>query len=108
MSVSKSIMLAGLFAAAPMLASGEEASLTPANITLATEACANGAAPVPELSDFGHETGLYAVPIADEQGTIYTAVMMSAEQMSDIQVCARKLDLQRTQWANSANPDITR
>ena len=76
---------AGLMAAAPAFA--DKVHLTAAEKATVTDACETGITLVPVQSDFGYETGDYALPISGRNGEVHSAMIISETALRDIPEC---------------------
>lgn len=90
MSTRITVAIAASLIAASLPASAEDAPQKLAQDAAA--ACIAGEAPVPQVSDFGHETGIYAIPVRDDRGSVIGAIMMSEDAVREVKACAVKLD----------------
>lgn len=88
MTVSRMILAAlsvGFVASGPALA--DEFHLTSAEKATVTQACETGVSLIPVRSDFGHDTGDFALPISEENGDVRSALIISRSALKEIPEC---------------------
>ncbi|WP_300376894.1 hypothetical protein [Henriciella sp.] len=93
MTVSRMILAAlsaGILASGPALAG--EVHLTSAEKATVTQACETGISLIPVRSDFGHDTGNYALPITEDNGDVRSALIVSQSALNDTPECKMDVD----------------
>lgn len=66
--------------------------LTAAEQATVTDACRVGMPLIPVASDFGHETGEYALPLSEADGAVHSALIISETALRDIPECSAEID----------------
>ena len=80
------VLIAGLTLSAGA-AGAQDAQLTPVEQQTVTEACEVGLPIVPVESDFGYETGEYALPLHQSDGEVHSALIIQESELQDIPQC---------------------
>lgn len=70
---------------------GDEVQLTAAEQTSVTDACRLGLPLIPVESDYGYETGQYALPIATEDGQVNSALIVNEAVLEGIPECRAEI-----------------
>ncbi|WP_084418405.1 hypothetical protein [Henriciella litoralis] len=73
-------------------AMAQDVSLTSAEQDMVSDACRVGAPLIPVQSDFGYETGEFALPIQSDSGDVNSALILSAQSLRDIPECKAEVD----------------
>lgn len=85
-----------LSAAAAMLIAGaanaEEFQLTSSEQATVVEACELGLPLIPVESDFGHQTGQFALPISNTDGDVRTALIIEETSLQAIPECRGEVE----------------
>ena len=96
--------IAASFAAGTAFADGLQ--LTSAEYSSVTEACEIGLPLFPVESDFGHETGQYALPISDENGNVHSALIVDETALQDIPACRGEVETMVAQARDVADDKL--
>ncbi|GGB62297.1 MULTISPECIES: hypothetical protein [Henriciella] len=75
-----------------MAANADPAELTEVELTQVTEACEFGLPLIPVSSDYGYDTGEFALPISERDGEVHSALIISAAALQDIPECKAEID----------------
>jgi hypothetical protein len=61
------------------------------HLAQAAQACKSGERPIIERTDTGYQTGQFAVPLRDESGAVYSAILLSKDDMYELEACRKRL-----------------
>ncbi len=81
----------------------QEAQLTDAEFATVTEACSVGLPLIPVSSDYGYDTGEYALPISQTDGEVHSALIVSAAALRDIPECKAEIEAMTAENDDSGN-----
>ena len=89
------VVIAGmLFAAGP--SAGQDARLTQVEQETVTQACRIGLPLIPVESDYGYETGDYALPLSESDGEVHSALILRESALRDIPECRAEIEKQKS------------
>lgn len=80
------------FIAVAGMANAQEVVLTAAEQSVVSNACEIGLPLIPVESDFGYETGQYALPITEAGGEVNSALILSEDSLRSIPECRAEID----------------
>lgn len=87
--IQKTIFAAFAFAAASGAALSEPAvELTSSERIEVSKACKSGMPLIPVQSDFGYETGEFALPISQDGGEVNSALILTSDVLKEISGCS--------------------
>tara|TARA_R110000868_G_scaffold401496_1_gene677007 strand:+ start:621 stop:950 length:330 start_codon:yes stop_codon:yes gene_type:complete len=72
-------------------ASAEDLTLVAEQVSYAQSACEHGSELVPVISDYGYDTGEYAIPEFGDNGEVLSAVILRLEVLRQIPECKMAL-----------------
>ncbi|MEM5517059.1 hypothetical protein WNY37_08855 [Henriciella sp. AS95] len=73
-------------------ANAESVALTEVELTQVTQACEVGLPLIPVSSDYGYDTGEYALPLSEGDGEVHSALIVSATVLENIPECRAEID----------------
>jgi hypothetical protein len=71
--------------------SGANESHNSEHLAQAAQACSSGERPIIERTDTGYQTGQYAVPVRDKSGAVYSAILLSEDDLYELEACRKRL-----------------
>lgn len=74
------------------VAQAEDFTLTSAERETVVHACQLGLPLIPVESDFGNNTGQFALPIADRNGEVHTALIVEEASLRGIPECRAEIE----------------
>ena len=93
MAVYKKIAyVSAAFAMSAGAALADEVRLTAAEQATVVDACRVGMPLIPVESDYGYATEEYALPLAEENGDVHSALILSAAVLKDIPECKAEVE----------------
>ena len=88
-------------------AADAKVELTAAERTEVADACRSGLPLIPVQSDFGYETGEYALPLSSDGEEVNSAFILSADALRDIASCSATLEQAEAATDSNANAAIS-
>lgn len=93
MTISKMIAVSCVAVASIAgMASAQQVELTAAEQATASRACQVGMPLIPVESDYGYDTGEYALPLSEADGGVHSALIISAAVLRDIPECKVEIE----------------
>ncbi|MEQ9317382.1 MAG: hypothetical protein RLN72_16140 [Henriciella sp.] len=75
-----------------MSASADMVELTSAEKIQVSQACKIGLPLIPVSSDYGYETGEFALPISGQDGEVHSALIVTGDALQDIPECKAEIE----------------
>lgn len=75
-----------------MSASADTVELTSAEKMQVSQACKIGLPLIPVSSDYGYETGEFALPISGQDGEVHSALIVTGAALQDIPECKAEIE----------------
>lgn len=92
-TVSKLLAAAAILAGSATYAHADMVELTAEEVSQVTQACEVGLPLIPVSSDYGYDTGEYALPLASQDGNVNSALIVSATALKQIPECKAEIDM---------------
>ena len=73
-------------------ANADMVELTSEEVSQVTQACRIGLPLIPVSSDFGFDTGEYALPLSGQNGDVHSALIVSETALREIPECKAEID----------------
>lgn len=87
----RTILAASLAVTGALAASADKVELTSAEKAQVSQACKIGLPLIPVSSDYGHDTGEFALPLSESDGEVHTALIVSANDLKEIDECKAEI-----------------
>ena len=87
-----SVSALALAALIPGVAQADPLNLTPAQHETVVQACELGLPFIPVESDFGYQTGQFALPVQDAGGDVHSAIILEETSLRTIPECRGEVE----------------